>query len=197
MTTLYTIGYGNRPIDEFIELLKRYQIAYVIDVRSVPYSRQHPDYSQKPFEHHINSAGMRYVFMGDALGGKPKEPTCYTSEGKVDYTVLKTKQFYLDGIERLRKAYEQNLLVAIMCSELRPEMCHRSKLIGETLNEQQIAVAHIDDQGELKTHKALIDSLTKVPEGQLSFFDEINVELQLKSRKRHMTSPIEDDDDDY
>lgn len=104
--------------------------------------------------------------MGEALGGKPTDTSVYTSEGKVDYAQLKTRQFYLDGIERLRKAYQQNLSVAIMCSELRPEMCHRSKLIGETFNEQQLSVTHIDELGEPKTHQTLIDSLTKKPEGR-------------------------------
>lgn len=36
MTTIYTIGYGNRSMEDFIQLLKRYQIEYLIDVQSVP-----------------------------------------------------------------------------------------------------------------------------------------------------------------
>ena len=39
MIAIYTIGYGARDIDAFIAALRRYNIAYLIDVRSQPYSR--------------------------------------------------------------------------------------------------------------------------------------------------------------
>ena len=36
---LYTIGHSNYTIKYFIDLLERYKIGIVVDVRSVPYSR--------------------------------------------------------------------------------------------------------------------------------------------------------------
>jgi len=41
---IYTIGYGKRSIEQFIETLKKYQIAFLIDVRSRPYSQFKPEF---------------------------------------------------------------------------------------------------------------------------------------------------------
>jgi uncharacterized protein (DUF488 family) len=38
-TTIYTIGHGRHPLAYFVELLKRYHIVLVCDVRSVARSR--------------------------------------------------------------------------------------------------------------------------------------------------------------
>jgi uncharacterized protein (DUF488 family) len=39
---LYTIGYGARTIEEFLEVLQANGIQYLIDVRSAPYSSYTP-----------------------------------------------------------------------------------------------------------------------------------------------------------
>ena len=38
-----------------------------------------------------------------------------------------------------------------MCSEGKPEQCHRSKLIGASLDEEEIPVIHIDENDEQQT----------------------------------------------
>ena len=45
---IYTIGYGSRSIAEFIEVLQQYEIAYLIDVRSVPHSGYKKEFSKEP-----------------------------------------------------------------------------------------------------------------------------------------------------
>lgn len=169
MTTIpiYTIGYGNRSMEQFVEILQKYQIAFVIDVRSQPYSRFNQQFSKDNLEKYLKLCDMRYVFMGDALGGRPKDETCYVN-GKVDYSILSAKVFYQEGIVRLRTAWEKQLRVVVMCSELKPEECHRGKLIGNTLTEQKIDVEHIDEAGNTKQQEAVNHILTG---GQLSLFE--------------------------
>lgn len=169
MTAIYTIGYGARDIDAFIAALRRYNIAYLIDVRSQPYSRYKPDFSKDALEEHLRRGGIRYVYMGDTLGGRPDDPTCYDAEGKVDYTAVTQRDFYQAGIERLTKAWSQGLTVSLMCSEGKPEMCHRSKLIGRTLTERGLTVAHIDEHDEAISQAEVILRLTG---GQLSLFED-------------------------
>ena len=70
-------------------------------------------------------------------------------------------------VERVKKAFAQECRVALMCSEGRPEQCHRSKLIGEVLTEGGIPVMHIDDDGKLVSHSAVIARLTQ---GQMDLF---------------------------
>ena len=55
---IYTIGYGNRSIEEFVELLQRYEIKFLVDIRSQPHSRFKPEFSRDALEkrlkqHHI------------------------------------------------------------------------------------------------------------------------------------------------
>lgn len=148
---VYTIGHGARKVDEFLQLLKQYGIVYLIDVRSQPFSRYHPQFSQKNLQAFLEENDIRYVFMGDTLGGRPKDATCYDEDGKINYNKVKTKDFFQEGIERLKTAYTKNLPVAIMCSERDPAHCHRYHLIASVLDAQLIEVAHIDQKGALKT----------------------------------------------
>jgi len=163
---IYTIGYGSRSIAELIELLQMHKIDYLIDVRSAPYSRYKPEFSKAPLEAKLTKHGIRYVFMGDTLGGRPDDETCYVN-GKVDYEKINAAEFYQRGIQRLYTAFMQQQRVVLMCSEGKPEACHRCKLIGATLMTQDIPVIHIDENGEQLTQEKIIERLTA---GQLSMF---------------------------
>ena len=165
-TTIFTIGYGNRKIDDFIALITKYNIAFLIDIRTAPYSKYNSDFSANNLKIFLRNSNIKYVFMGDLLGGRPDDPDTYT-DGKVDYFKLREKDYYKRGILRLKKAWEQDIQVALLCSESKPEDCHRSKLIGDTLVENNINVIHIDENGEPRTQKNIINRLTK---GQLNLF---------------------------
>jgi len=187
---LYTIGYGARDIDAFLAALRRYDIAYLLDVRSKPYSRYKPDFSRERLEEHVRAAGIRYVYMGDALGGLPADRSCYDDNNKVDYAKVNEREFYQTGIERLVKAQAQGLAVAVMCSEGKPENCHRTKLIGKTLAARGLPVAHIDENDDLITQD---DVLLRLTGGQPSLFGDAL--LPATSRKRYAV-PGEDEDEE-
>ena len=174
---IYTIGYGSRSIEKFIELLQAHQIAYLLDVRSAPYSRYKPEFSKAPLANALEQHGIRYVFMGDTLGGRPDDETCYVN-GKVDYEKVKATESYQGGIQRLRAAFSQQRSIVLMCSEGKPEACHRCKLIGATLTNENISVMHIDENSEQLTQAQVIERLTG---GQLSMFGDET----FHSRKKH------------
>lgn len=183
---IYTIGYGNRSLEEFLALLQRYSIEYIIDVRSSPYSRYHPQFSKRELEESLKQHGLRYVFLGDVLGGRPDDQTCYV-DGHVDYARVREKPFFQQGIARLQTAWEKQLRVALLCAEVKPHECHRSKLIGNALIEQQIEVAHIDETGECRTQQEANQTLMG---GQLPLFEDMPiVALNSKvgrARKKHI-----------
>lgn len=176
---IYSIGYGARDIDRFIDILKKFQIDFLIDIRSRPYSRYKPEFSKQALQRHLQQNGIRYVFMGDTLGGQPEDRTCYDEDGTVKYDEIRKKEFYKQGIGRLRQAYQNQLSVVLMCSEGKPEMCHRSKLIGETLVEEQIEVAHIDENNQLISQQ---DVALRLNKGQPSLFDDF---YSYTSRKKY------------
>lgn len=166
---IYTIGYGSRSVEELIATLKHYAIDYLVDVRTAPYSRYKPEYSKEALAAALQAQGIRYLFLGEALGGRPTDPAC-TVEGKVDYELVKQQPFYQAGLERVQKAFRQQLRVVLMCSEGKPMQCHRSKLIGASLTSLDIPVVHIDEQGAPQTQADVMAEITK---GQLSIFGEV------------------------
>ncbi|MBE2198602.1 MAG: DUF488 domain-containing protein [Anaerolinea sp.] len=177
--SIFTIGYGARDLEQFIAVLQQYEIAYLIDVRSRPYSRYKPEFSKQALAQAVQQVGIRYLFMGDALGGQPDDADCYTG-GKVDYEKVRGMDFYRRGIGRLQEAWRQELRVVIMCSEGKPEMCHRSKLIGQSLAELSIPVAHIDESDQaLMQHEVML----RLNSGQPSLFGDDFPKLT--SRKKY------------
>lgn len=187
---IYTIGYGNRPIEAFLALLKQYGIRYLVDIRSQPYSRYNTNFSRAALELTLKRHQIAYMFMGDTLGGRPDDRSCYVND-KVDYAIVRGKPFFQQGITRISTAWEMQLPVALMCSELKPEECHRSKLIGATLAEQHIPVAHIDEIGNVKTQDEVLDIIT---DNQPSLFPDIPHKKAGSSRKKYTERGAEQDD---
>lgn len=153
MPEVFTIGYGGRETDEFIALLNEYEIDTLVDVRSQPYSRFSPDFCRERLSAILNRRGIRYEFMGNSLGGRPADSQCYTyspqrKQKLLDAKKCETKDFYRNGIARLKMALAAGSRIVIMCSELEPHDCHRGYVLGKTLDSDEIAVTHIGRYGE-------------------------------------------------
>lgn len=143
---LKTIGYGNDSFDSFLNLLKTNNIKVIVDVRTNPFSRFNPKFRIKVLSELLKEEGIEYIFMGDSLGGKPKDQMCYT-EGKLDYKkIIKQKEF-INGIKTLENLIQENKGVCIMCAEKDPNHCHRKSLIAPILETKKISVSHIDKLG--------------------------------------------------
>ena len=182
---IYTIGYGSRTFEALAEVIRERKIEYLIDIRSRPYSSYKPEFNKQALEAQLKSHGVGYLFMGDTLGGLPDDRACYT-DGKVDYTLVQEKQFYKDGLERLIDASEKGIRVVVMCSEEKPERCHRSKLIGRSLEKLGIGVIHIDEAiNEIDQEEVM----RRITGGQPSLFGEES--LGLTSRKSYGVSEEE------
>lgn len=179
---IYTIGYGSRKLKDFLKMLSSFQIKYLIDVRSQPYSKFNPSFNQNELKCFLKNNGITYVFMGDTIGGRPNDVSCYDVHGKVDYETVRTKDFFINGIERLKKAYEGGHNVVLMCSESNPCECHRSKLIGKVLDFEKITIKHIDEKGKLKDQTSVINELNK----GLSDNDLFGSNLNSTSRKAYL-----------
>lgn len=178
---IYTIGHSNVPADQILSLLRRHGIQVLVDVRSTPYSRYAPQFNREVFARTLSQAGIEYRYEGEALGGRPKDPTCYKSgevpAGEADYLKLVNysevaqRDWYKGGIERLVEV-AQKRRTAIMCSEEDPLRCHRHHLITQTLLEIGITVQHIRRDGtvEIARRKAVEREEDEQPL-QLSLFE--------------------------
>jgi uncharacterized protein (DUF488 family) len=164
-----TIGYGARSIDEFTEAIQSVGAEYLVDVRSAPHSKFKPEFSREPLATRLEQIGIRYVFMGEALGGRPDDRSCYGPDGRVDYARCRLRPQFLQGLESLEAGWEAGHRIVLMCSEGKPEECHRTKLVAEELIAIGVPVAHIDENGRARSHRAVMDLIT---DGQETLFGE-------------------------
>ena len=154
--TVYTIGHGSRPVAELIELLKNAEIACVVDVRAYPASRRHPQFCREALKNSLALAGIRYVWEGDALGGrrhgvKSSRHTALKSEGFRAYADHMMTVAYREG---LRRVVDLGLKArtAILCAERLPSHCHRN-LIADSLVACGHRVAHLVGPNQTLTHE--------------------------------------------
>jgi len=154
-----TLGYGSRTVEDVVRLLTEHGVHFVVDVRSIPWSRFRPEFSQDQLVPGLREYGIRYLFMGRELGGRPDDATCYDDEGHVDYRACAQRAEFQAGIARLRAACDAGHSIAIMCSEARPEDCHRTKLVGQALVGAGIDVQHVDQHGQLHSQDDVLDRL--------------------------------------
>ena len=157
---VYTIGHSTHPIERFIQLLRGHAITALADVRSAPYSRMNPQFNREPLEEALKEAGISYVFLGEELGARSKDPSCYR-RGKVDYELLARTELFQSGLERVRNGARTHR-IALMCAEKDPLDCHRTILVARNLVEQGLPVSHILSDGSVENHDQSISRLMRM-----------------------------------
>lgn len=183
--TLYSIGHGQKPLEEFYKELLSFGIQYVIDVRSSPFSRWAPQFNQQDIALFLKEHNIVYAYMGDTIGGRPNSDLCYDSEGHFDYEKMAEVPAFQNSLKRLVSANEQHLNVAVMCSESDPSLCHRSKLIGRELYDKyRINMKHIIEPRKFIDECSLVEALTEGGWNPNSLFGEEPMPY-FKSRKAY------------
>jgi uncharacterized protein (DUF488 family) len=180
-STIYSIGHGSKIIDDFISELKSFNIFFLLDIRSKPFSKWNPQFNRDQLENELEKHNIKYVFIGNNLGGLPEDRSCYDNNGKVVYDYIKEKDFFKEGLKRLTIANEKHVNIAIMCSESNPGECHRSKLIGMELSKQKISIKHIVSRFRFKSQELVMSELTN-GNGTVDLFGNVT---EFKSRKAH------------
>jgi uncharacterized protein (DUF488 family) len=137
-----------------LELLAQHGVTAVADVRSRPYSRFNPQFNRETLANELKKTGLEYFFLGQELGARSEDRTCYR-EGRAQYALIAQTPLFKRGIERLEAAM-QDFRIAILCAEKEPLSCHRSILIGRCLHEKRILVRHILEDGSVEDHDALV-----------------------------------------
>jgi len=146
---IHTIGHSDHTMAAFTDLLRRHTISLVVDVRSQPYSRWTHQFNRETLAHDLAETGIGYRFMGDALGGRPADPTLYDpGQESPDYRRVEQTGAYQAGIDRLLELARTERM-AVMCSEGDHRHCHRHKLIAQTLLERGVQVLHIQPDGQV------------------------------------------------
>ena len=169
--TTYTLGHSNHSLEAFLDLLERYDVEVVVDVRSSPYCRYATHFNKEILQHELRARRFRYLFLGDVIGGRPAGDEFYDAEGRVLYDRLAESSQFKRGIERLRDGI-QTYCVALMCGEEDPAGCHRRLLIGRVLGGEGTNVLHIRGDGRLQSEAELArEEEFRKTKGQKTLFD--------------------------
>ena len=150
MGTLYTIGHSSHSVELFTELLTKHAIQVLVDVRSAPYSRYTPQFDHDLLPRSLNHAGIKYLFLGRELGGRPNKPDYYDADGHVLYSRITADPAFVAGIERLERGMP-DYRIALMCGEEDPAHCHRRLLVARVLIERGHTVLHIRGEAQVES----------------------------------------------
>lgn len=152
---IFTIGHSTRSIDEFIRILKAFEVTYLADIRTVPRSRTNPQFNKDSLPESLQSANISYTHMS-GLGGLRKTSANSPNSGwrnlsfrgYADY--MQTAEFAasLDELIEMSKRGR----AAIMCAEAVPWRCHRS-LVGDALLVRGYEVADIMSETKSQLHR--------------------------------------------
>jgi len=153
--SIFTIGYGNRSISDFIDLLHRYGVKLLVDIRSLPNSRFQVNFRKKALQEYLGKAGVQYLYLGDVLGGKRVDPDCLV-DGQVDLDCLLAKETFQAALGQVEENALAGFRPVLMCAELRPEKCHRVWMLTPPLEARGLEVLHIDEHGDLKTTQEVL-----------------------------------------
>jgi len=157
---IYTIGHSNHSIVNFIKLLNRNNITAIADVRSVPYSRNFEHFNQDSLRKSLNEECIEYVFLGNNLGARPRDRSCYAGSMASYNLIAETMNFKI-GIDRLIKG-SVKFHISLMCAEQDPIVCHRAILVCQHLKKGGLEIQHILKDGNLENHNHLEQRLLKL-----------------------------------
>jgi len=152
---LFTIGHSTRPIDVFVDLLRRNDVGVVVDIRTVPKSRTNPQYNADALAAALSRASIGYVHIA-ALGGlRPKrrdiEPDVNafwdnaSFHNYADYAMTPAFRSGLDALLALAREKP----CAIMCAEAVWWRCHR-RIVADYLLHEGVSVTHVVGDGRVE-----------------------------------------------
>lgn len=155
---LWTIGHSNHTPEHFVSLLRRGSIETLLDVRSLPRSQRYPHFDQDELSFTLKQAGIRYVFLGEELGGRPGEPSAYQANGQVDYRARRKSHLFQRGIDQVLSWLKKGEAV-MMCAEEDPLVCHRFLMNSAELCCNGVCPQHIRGDGRIESQEEAEDRL--------------------------------------
>ena len=156
MTRLLTLGHGTASAEELVALLAEAVVARLVDVRTAPGSRRHPQFRRQAMAGWLAEAGVAYRWEPELGGFRKPEPDSVNHalrhpafRGYADY--MRTPPFWA-ALDRLLAEAATAPTVA-MCSETLWWRCHRRLLSDAAVLVRGAEVLHLDHRGGLEPHR--------------------------------------------
>lgn len=142
---IYTIGHSNYSVEKLIDMLKFYDINFVVDIRGTPYSKYNIQFDKETIKYTLTHSGFVYIYMAKELAAKRINKQSYNSEGYSDFEKVIHEDDFINGIQRLKIGCEKGYKIALLGAMQEPIRCHRSILVGRALRDYGFNVKHILD----------------------------------------------------
>jgi uncharacterized protein (DUF488 family) len=166
---MFSVGHGARSGEAFVSLLRDGGVRRLVDVRTKPGSRRHPQFGQVALEATLDDAHIAYRWEKD-LGGfrvaRPDSPhTALPVDGFRGYADHMETQTFARALARLAEDGERDP-TAFMCAETLWPNCHR-RMIADALTVAGWDVTHLIEPGRREPHT--IDPFLRIVDEQLLY----------------------------
>lgn len=156
MPELLTVGHGTMVADAFTELVRAAGVERVVDVRSVPGSRRHPQFARSELEAWLPASGVDYRWERRLGGFRRADPGSVnvalrhpSFRGFADYMGTLEFRAALDEVV----AAAAGVPTAIMCAETLWWRCHRRLIADAAVLTAGTRVRHLGHDGRLTDHR--------------------------------------------
>lgn len=210
---IYTVGYTLFQQGNFIDVenlfnkLKEFNVDFLVDVRSVPFSKQYPQCNADNMKLIGKKLGIPYMNMPE-IGAKansqqevfskasdiffehevfpisksyrPEKTELLEFEEIVDFNKFRHEECFISGLKRIEAAYDKNFTLCLMCSEKKPMDCHRYFLISKAI-EQRF--------GDWLEVRHIVENV----DGSIGFVSNCDLDKQLEKlvcEKKHVLVPM-------
>ncbi len=152
--TVWTVGHSNHDVETLLALVQRHEVARLIDVRSNPYSRYAPHFNRDELQASIEGRGIRYTFLGSALGGRPQREDQLDADGHALYDRMAAEPAFSEAIDGILRGASEHR-IALLCSCGAPHECHRRLLVGKVLCDRGAELRHILPDGDVLSERSV------------------------------------------
>jgi uncharacterized protein (DUF488 family) len=167
---IYTIGHSTRTLEQLLALLRPAGVCELVDVRSVPRSRRHPQFDAAALTRSLPGAGIAYEHES-ALGGF-RRPAPASLNGGWQHPAFRgyadhmASREFRESLERVAQRARLRT-TCLMCAEAQWWRCHR-RLLSDALLVRGWRVLHLGLGTEPVEHELTPFALAGA-EGQLTY----------------------------
>jgi len=144
----YTVGHSTRSIEDFIALLGVAKVELVVDIRTIPKSRNNPQYAKKDLSNQLAAFGLNYKYIGQ-LGGlrnkskivSPDVNGLWQNQSFHNYADYALSEEFRQGLNKLL-SFGRKQRTVIMCAESVWWRCHR-RIVADYLIAHNESVFHL------------------------------------------------------
>ncbi|MCL2351741.1 MAG: DUF488 domain-containing protein [Firmicutes bacterium] len=152
MGGIFSVGYTAFSVTEFTDVLKRFGIGLIADVRSKPYSSRYKEYDRENLSYVLAGHGIIYRHYAKEFGAQQTERRFF-SGGYLDFEKFARSDSFRDGMAKIQEAVERGYSIAFLCAEKNPANCHRSILVSRAFRDVGYDVKHILQGGATESQE--------------------------------------------